>query len=142
MIDFPIGELFDEVRSTEWIERHFHPNGLRCPNCQSERRRNFRQLRHFLAYRCLDCTRYYTVLSGTVFEKSQQAPSTLVLLIRGIAKGESSSQLSRELDISRKRVGVLRQEIQENLFEALPREPMMGNTFEADEIYQNAGEKK
>ena len=130
------------MRSTEWIERHFHPNGLRCPNCQSERRRNFRQLRHFLAYRCLDCTRYYTVLSGTVFEKSQQAPSTLVLLIRGIAKGESSSQLSRELDISRKRVGVLRQEIQENLFEALPREPMMGNTFEADEIYQNAGEKK
>ena len=142
MIDFPIGELFDEVRSREWIERHVHPNGLRCPNCQSERRRNFRQLRHFLAYRCLDCTRYYTVLSGTVFEKSQQAPSTLVLLIRGIAKGESSSQLSRELDISRKRVGVLRQEIQENLFEALPREPMMGNTFEADEIYQNAGEKK
>ena len=65
-----------------------------------------------------------------------------MLLIRGIAKGESSSQLSRELDISRKRVGVLRQEIQENLFEALPREPMMGNTFEADEIYQNAGEKK
>ena len=108
MIDFPINELLDEERCRQWLEVHFHPNGLRCPNCQSERRRNFRQLRHFQAYRCLDCTRYYTLLSGTIFEKSQQAPSTLVMLIRGIAKGESSSQMSRELNLSRKQVGTIR----------------------------------
>ena len=130
MIDFPINELLDEERCRQWLEEHFHPNGLRCPNCQSERRRNFRQLRHFQAYRCLDCTRYYTLLSGTIFEKSQQAPSTLVMLIRGIAKGESSSQMSRELNLSRKQVGTIRRVIQENLLAALPREPMIGSTFE------------
>ena len=82
------------------------------------------------------------LLSGTIFEKSQQALSTLVLLIRGIAKGESSSQLSRELNMSRKQVGTIRRVIQDNLLAALPREPMIGGTFEADEIYQNAGEKR
>jgi transposase-like protein len=142
MIDFPLGELLDEVRCTEWLAAHLHPNGLSCPNCQSERRRNFRQLRHWQAYRCLACERYDTLLSETVFEKSQQAPSTLVMLLRGIAKGESSSQLARELPMSRKQVGVVRQKIQENLYDHLPTEPMIGSTFEADEIYQNAGEKK
>ena len=64
------------------------------------------------------------------------------MLIRGIAKGESSSQMSRELNLSRKQVGTIRRVIQENLLAALPREPMIGSTFEADEIYQNAGEKR
>src|SRR5512145_2783987 len=124
MIDFPLGELLDEERCSDWLAAHLHPNGLRCPHCQSERRRNFRQLRHFMAYRCLDCERYYTLLSETVFAKSQQAPSTLVLLLRGIAKGESSSQLARELYMTRKQIGTLRQKIQENLYEQLPTEPM------------------
>jgi len=95
-----------------------------------------------MAYRCLECTRYYTLLSETVFEKSQQAPSTLILLLRGIAKGETSSQLARELRMSRKQVGVLRQKIQENLYDQLPTAPMAGHIFEADELYQNAGEKR
>jgi hypothetical protein len=65
-----------------------------------------------------------------------------VLLLRGIAKGESTARLSRELDLDRKHVGKLRQQIQTNLYDTLPPEVMSGTAFEADELYQNAGEKK
>ena len=61
---------------------------------------------------------------------------------RGIAKGESTARLSRELDLDRKRLGEIRQQIQTNLYDTLPGEVMSGTAFEADELYQNAGEKK
>jgi hypothetical protein len=64
-----------------------------------------------------------------------------LLLLREIAKGESTAQLSRELGLGRKRLGELRQQIQTNLYDTLPGELMSGTTFEADELYQNAGEK-
>jgi transposase-like protein len=61
---------------------------LKCPHCGSTARRLFRQQRYFLAYRSWACDGYYTLLTGTVFKKTRQHPATLVLLLRGIAKGE------------------------------------------------------
>ena len=61
---------------------------------------------------------------------------------RGIAKGEARARLARELGLGRKRVMQLRQRIQNNLYETLPTQRMDGQTFEADELYQNAGEKR
>jgi transposase-like protein len=142
MIDFPITELLSEAESVTWLETYLHPDGLVCPHCGSAERRLFREQGYFPAYRCLACDGYYTLLSDTVFEKTRQRPATLVLLLRGIAKGESSARLSRELGIGRKRVMELRQRIQNNLYETLPTAVMSGQTFEADEVYQNAGEKR
>src|ERR671939_1602164 len=99
MIDFPIDELFDEQASTIWLERHLHPDGLRCPRCKASDRRIARRSGPFAAYRCKACDRYYTILSGTIFEKTRQRPSKLVLILRGIAKGESTARLARELNI-------------------------------------------
>jgi hypothetical protein len=76
-----------------------------------------------------------------VFEKTRQLPATIVLLPRGIAKGESTARLARELHIDRKHLGALRQHIQTNLYDTLPGELMTGTVFEADELYQNAGKK-
>lgn len=55
---------------------------------------------------------------------------------------ESTARLSRELGLDRKRLGEIRQRLQQNLYETLPTERMEGTEFEADELYQNAGEKK
>lgn len=142
MIDFPIDELFDEQASMIWLERNLHPNGLGCPRCQSHDRRIGRR-GTFTGYRCKDCDRYYTILSGTIFEKTRQKPSKLVLILRGIAKGESTARLARELVISRKHMHKLRHQVQQSLLGRLPtgvREDEV--QFEADELYQNAGEKK
>ena len=142
MIDFPITDLLDDSICMIWLERHLHPDGLKCPHCGSADRRLFRQQRHFPAYRCRSCDGYYTLLTGTAFEKTRQRPATLVLLLRGVAKGESTARLARELGISRKQLHTLRQRLQTNLNDTAPTELMDGTTFEADELYQNAGEKK
>jgi hypothetical protein len=65
-----------------------------------------------------------------------------VLLLRGIAKGEPTARLARELGLSRKQLHTLRQRIQTNLNDTAPTDVMTGTAFEADELDQNAGEKK
>jgi transposase-like protein len=142
MIDFPIDELLDEATCLQWLERHLHPEGLRCPRCGATERRLFRPQATFPAFRCQRCDRYYTVLTGTAFAKTRQTPQKLVLLLRGIAKGESTACLARELDLSYKQAHTLRHRVQHNLYENLPTELMADSVFEADELYQNAGEKR
>ena len=142
MIDFPIADLFDDSLCLLWLERHLHPNGFVCPDCGSANRRLFRRQGYYDAYRCRDCDGYYTLLSDTVFEGSRKRPATLVLLLRGIAKGEPSARLARELHLSRQTVHTRRHQLQSNLNESAPTDTMAGQTFEVDEIYQNAGEKR
>ena len=142
MIDFPIDELMDDDLCTLWLERYLHPQGFVCPRCGDAKRRLFRAQEHFPAYRCRTCEGYYTLLTGTVFEKSRQRPATLVLVLRGLAKGEPTARLARELGLSRKQLHTLRHRIQANVNDSAPTGVMTGTAFEADELYQNAGEKK
>jgi transposase-like protein len=142
MIDFPITDMLDDAACSAWLEQYLHPTGLVCPRCHDTERRLFRRHAFFPTYRCRACQRTYTLLTGTVFEKTRQRPAKIVLLLRGIAKGESTARLARELEIGRKRLGTLRHQIQTNLYDSLPAEVMNGTAFEADELYQNAGEKK
>ena len=142
MIDFPLDGLLDEQACLNWLENSLHPEGLRCPRCGQAERRRARQQGAIPSFRCKGCDRYYTALTGTIFEKTRQPPSTLVLMLRGIAKGESTARLARELDISRKQMHTLRHRVQDNLYEALPTDVLDEPVFEADELYQNAGEKR
>jgi transposase-like protein len=140
MIDFPIAELLDDSICLIWLERHLHPEGFTCPYCHSPERRLFRPQGDFPAYRCRACDGYHTLLTNTVFEKTRQRPATLVLLLRGIAKGEPTARLARELGMSRKPLHTWRQRVQRHLHDTAPAEGMTGTALEADELYQNAGE--
>jgi transposase-like protein len=142
MIDFPIAERLDDRICLIWLERHLHPEGFACPHCQRPERRLFRQQGDFPAYRCHACDGYSTLLTHTVFEKTRQRPATLVLLRRGMAQGEPTARLARELGLSRKPLHTWRQRVQTHLNRTAPAEVMTGTTFEADERYQNAGAKK
>lgn len=66
----------------------------------------------------------------------------LVLLLRGITKGEPKARLARELGLPRKPLKTLRQRLQANLNATAPTGVMTGTACEADELYQNAGENK
>jgi transposase-like protein len=125
-----------------WLERHLHPDGFVCPGCGSDNRRLFGRQGHYDAYRCRDCDGYYTLLSGTVFEGSRKRPAVLVLLLRGITKGESAARLARELQLSPQTVDTLRQRREATLTDSAPPETMPGETFEVDELYLNAGENR
>lgn len=65
-----------------------------------------------------------------------------MLLLRGIAKGEPTARLARELGMSRKQLHTLRHRVQANLNATAPTNVMRGTAFKADELYQHAGEKK
>lgn len=132
----------DDSLCLMWLERHFYPEGWVCPHCASTDRRAFRPNQKFPAYRCGACRRYSTLLSGTAFAKTRQTPSTVVLLVRGVSRGEPSAQLSRELDLSYRQTLTLRHRLQQNMADSAPSGTMEGTEFEADELYQNAGEKK
>lgn len=84
-----------------WLERHLHPGGLHCPHGGSLDRRLCRAQGHVPAYQCRVCEGYYTLLTGTIFANTRQPPATLVLLLRGIAKGEPTARRARELGLSR-----------------------------------------
>src|ERR687893_1166157 len=133
MIEFPITGLLDDGICTIWLERYLHPDGLKCPHCRSPERRLFRAQGHVPAYRCRACEGYYTLLTGTAFAKTRQRPATLVLLLRGMATGEPTARLARELGMSRKQVPTLRQRLQAHLNTTAPPDMMTGTTFEADE---------
>jgi transposase-like protein len=145
-MDFPIADLMSEKASTEWIMEYFHPNGVRCPHCQAEWARafEFRTTRtsQLTVYRCRECMGIYTLYSGTVFEGRHFRPSQVVLLVRGVLKGESAATLARELGMSRTTVTALRHRLQANAAQMQPTTPLPDEVVETDEMFQNAGEKR
>lgn len=145
-MDFPITDLMSEKASTEWIMEYFHPQGIRCPHCEAEwaEAREFRQTKRseLTVYRCQRCRGIYTLYSGTIFAARHLRPAQVVLLVRGVLKGESAATLARELGLSRTTVTELRHLIQENAAQLQSELPLKDNVVEADEMFQNAGEKK
>lgn len=142
---FPITELLSHEQSVAWLEEHFHPHGLRCPACSAarEQARPFRSTqRGLLTYRCKRCQSAYNLYSATIFANSLLAPAKVVLLLRGVCKGESSAALAQELALSRTSVHAWRQKIQQNGYAMRSREALPDSHCETDEMFQNAGEKR
>jgi transposase-like protein len=137
---FPVTDLLDNEQSEQWLREHFHPEGMRCPKCGSgeARRRFFRQTQtsRLTVYRCLECGGIHNLYSGTIFEKKHLRPSQVVLLLRGVARGESSMRLAQELGVSRTTVHFLRKELQENAERLQPNAPLVDEHTETDECFQ------
>jgi transposase-like protein len=144
-MDFPITDLMSEKASAEWIMEYFHPTGIRCPHCEAAWAKafEFRTTRksHLTVYRCRECGGIYNLYSGTIFEARQLRPAQVVLLVRGVLKGESAATLARELGMSRTTITELRHLIQQNAAHLQTETALKDNVVEADEMFQNAGEK-
>lgn len=145
-MDFPITDLMSEKASEEWIVEYFHLHSIRCPHCgaawaeASEFRRTKRS--ELTVYRCRRCRGIYNLYSGTLFEARQMRPAQVVLLVRGVLKGESAATLARELGMSRTTITELRHLIQANAAQLQSETALNDNVVEADELFQNAGEKR
>ena len=143
-MDFPIGELMDETACYEFLVRLLHPDGLACPHCggRDGLKVHRRDRAPILAYRCATCRRISTAFTKTVLQGTKRRPIELVLILRGIAQGVSTARLARELRCSRPELLEFRHRLQESGFENLDRAPLAAAAIEADEMYQNAGEKR
>jgi transposase-like protein len=142
-MDFPIDHLLDEDACYQFLLDLLHPAGLRCPRCQaaegSYTHRYFRQ--PVLDYRCPRCGRVFNAWTGTPFQGTHRRPSQIVRILRGFAQGTSTAQLARELSCSRRHLLDLRHRLQARALAGSDRTPLVDRVVEADEMYQNAGEK-
>jgi transposase len=142
-MDFPIQDLMNEDACYQFLLDLLHPAGLRCPRCHAAEgfyiHRYFRE--PVLDYRCSRCSRVFNAWTGTVFQGTHWRPSQIVLILRGFAQGTSTAQLARELACSRRHLLDLRHRLQAQAQRGLDRTPLEDTTVEADEMYQNAGEK-
>jgi transposase-like protein len=142
-MDFPIGELLDEGACYDWLVRLVHPRGLTCPRCGSDDLRVHRRTRApVLDYRCPGCRRVFNAFTQTAFHKTQRRPSQIVLILRGIARGETTAALARELGVNRPHLLETRHRLQANALAHRDASPLGDDHVEADEMYQNAGEKR
>lgn len=145
-MEFPITELLDHENSSEWILKHFHPKGLKCPKRQIglEQSRKFRctQSSELEVHRCKQCGTIYNLYTGTVFQGSQWTPRQVVLLMRGICKGETTRELAAELQLNYKTVLTMRHRVQANAELEQPTTALPDSHSETDEMFQNAGGKR
>jgi transposase-like protein len=145
-MEFPITELLDQESSLEWLSYHFHPQGLRCPDCGRGvcEARAFRETAcsQLTTYRCCGCERVYNLYTGTVFQGRHLTPQQIVLFLRGVSKGEPSTILAKELALSYPTVLTIRHQLQANGEREQPDTPLLDRHTETDEMFQNAGEKR
>jgi hypothetical protein len=145
-MEFPITELLDYESSVEWVLEHFHSKGWHCPVCQKPvaQSREFRrtQTSDLIVHRCCDCGTVYNLYSGTVFQGCYWTPMQVVMLMRGICRGETTREIAAELELNYKTVLTMRHEVQANAENEQPKTPLPDSHSETDEMFQNAGEKR
>ena len=143
-MDFPITDLMDEDACYAKLVGWLHPDGFACPRChQGDRMAVHRRRRPpLLDYRCGHCRRVFNAFTDTALHGVKRGPVELVLIVRGIAQGVPTAQLARELECDRSELLNLRHRLQDLAFRNRDRMPLDDEVLEADEAYQNAGEKR
>jgi transposase-like protein len=143
-MDFPIADLLDQDACYRKLLALLHPDGLACPRCGSREGLKVHR-RHrdpVLDYRCPGCRRVFNAWTGTILQGRQRRPAAILLILRGVAQGVSTARLARELGCDRMKLLALRHRLQGNALIGLDRNPLGDAAAEADEMYQNAGEKR
>jgi transposase-like protein len=142
-MDFPLLDLLDDDACSNQLVAWLHPEGVSCPDRgRADRRRIHRRRREpVVDYRCGHCGRVFNPFTGTALQGIHYRPGAIRLILRGIAQGVPTAQLARELDCDRSHLPALRHRLQDLAFRFRHRRPLDDPVVEADERYQNAGEK-
>ena len=145
-MDFPIVDLMDQGACYQRLLDLLHPGGLTCPRCGGGRDRyNVHHRRDgspVVGYRCKDCRRVFDLFTGTPWQGTHRTPAAILLILRGFAQGVPTARLARELGASRPHLLELRHAVQARAAAAADPAPLPDDHVEADEMYQNAGEKR
>lgn len=143
MIIFPIVHLMDEQKCYDLLVKILHANGLGCPNCGKaveECSVHRWDRKPVLYYRC-PCGRIYNAFTRTHWQGTHHKCSVIIRILQGFSQGIPTLHLAKELGIDRKHLLERRHALQGFAEKACSREPLSDEVVEADELYQNAGEK-
>lgn len=118
----------------EYLEEKFWRNGPVCPYCGNTKNIYVYKTRHL--HKCSDCSKQFTIKTGTIFADSRLPLHKIFLayyLISIHKKGISSTQLGRSLGISQKSAWYLAQKIRDG-FKRIKKKKLT-NVVEVDETY-------
>jgi len=144
MIQFPIKALLSEEECHDYLEHTLHPEGLRCPRSHPL---PVGQAPHdpgrapIFKYKCRLCGAVYHLFTGTLWSGSHYDIRIVTLLMRGFLQGVPTSHLAEELGLDRGNLLKHRRRIQQLALQHKPEAPLSDGQTEADEMFQNAGEK-
>ena len=145
-MDFPMLDLMDQTACYHRLLDLLHPGGLTCPGCGAGRDRyNVHRRRPnspVVDYRCKGCRRVFNLFTGTPWQGTHRTPAVILLALRGFAQGTPTARLARELGASRRHLLGLRHKVQARAAPAADCTPLADADVVADEMYQNAGEKR
>jgi len=141
---FPITDLLSKQECYDFLLRTLHPDGMKCPNGhplpKNQAPHDVRRT-PVVDYRCRTCGCVYNLFTGTVWSGTHYDCATIVLMIRGVSQGVPTMQLADELERDYGTLLERRHRIQELALENRPTEALPDQETEADELFQNAGEK-
>lgn len=141
---FPIQDLLNQEECYQYLLDILHPNGLSCPEghpLPADQAPHDRQRAPIVKYRCRQCGAVYNLFSGTMLSGTHYDSCTLVLMLRGFAKGASTQMIADELELDYGTVLKWRHRLQAQALVPTEAETLPDQEVEADEMYQNAGEK-
>jgi transposase len=144
MIRFPITDLLQEQECYEFLLHSLHPNGLCCKNghplpanqAPHDRRRVPR-----VEYRCRECHNVFNGFTNSVWAGSHYPCVSIVLVMRGFVQGVPTRQLADELGLDYGTLLERRHRVQQLGQAHQPTYLLPDAVTEADEMFQNAGEK-
>jgi transposase-like protein len=103
MVQFPIQALMSFESCYKFLLDILHPSGLCCPEghplAQGQKPHKFRK-NDLPCYRCHTCGKVFNIFTGTILRGIHYDCVTIVLMLRGFAKGETTLMLSKELKAS------------------------------------------
>src|SRR5512135_651436 len=115
-MDFPLKDYMDEDACYRKLVELLHPGGLACPRCRQQQRLGVhsRHREPVLEYQCGDCGRVFNAWTGTILQGTHRRPCQILLILHGVATGEPTAQMARELGCDRKHLLELRHRLQEH----------------------------
>ena len=144
MIQFPIKALLSEEECHDYLEHTLHPEGLRCPRghpLPAGQAPHDPGRAPIFKYKCRLCGAVYHLFTGTLWSGSHYDIRIVTLLMRGFLQGVPTSHLAEELGLDRGNLLKHRRRIQQLALQHKPETPLSDGQTEADEMFQNAGEK-
>ena len=135
--------LIDDARCFETVRHLRWPEGVRCPQCGSDKvarhGRDERQ-RDRQRYRCPACQVRFDDLTDTIFAGHHQPLRLWILCLYFMGLNLSNRQIAQELGLDRSDVQIMTEQLRSGLVAKAPPVRLEGEV-EIDEVYVVAGHK-
>ncbi|MYD89924.1 MAG: IS1595 family transposase [Caldilineaceae bacterium SB0662_bin_9] len=125
----------DHASCIAYLEKVRWSDKPACPLCGSLKVKRKNEVRRPHRWLCHDCTSSYSVLSGTIFDKTKvplQKWFLGIALILNAKNGVASTELARHLELNQKTAWYLAMRIRKNMVVDMP---LLKGIVEADETF-------